>query len=372
MMKNISILIVFVLVLFSCKDKHRDLPDGLYAEIETSKGTILAQLEYQKTPVTVANFVTLAEGKNKFVRADLKGRPFFDGLKWHRVIQDFMIQGGDPDGTGSGDTGYKFKDEITELRHDKEGILSMANSGPATNSSQFFITHGPTPWLDGLHTVFGHVVEGMESVNTIVQGDVIKSVSIIRKGEGAKKFDAVKIFDNYFAQAAQSLVEQEAKTAEHARLYNEKYKAIADAKKAELDELHKKAKKTTSGLQYAFINLGNGKKPAPGTLVFAHYSGYFESGELFDSSEKAVAEQYGVYNQIRDEQGGYRPIRIEYGKKIGMIPGFIEGLEKMAYGDKAVFFIPSYLGYGDQGAANVVPPGADLIFEVELLEPEKQ
>ncbi len=368
-MKKSSLLLVLVAVLFSCKDKHRDLPDGLYAEIETSKGTILAQLEYQKTPVTVANFVTLAEGKNKFVRAEQKGRPFFDGLKWHRVIKDFMIQGGDPDGNGAGDTGYKFKDEITDLRHDKGGILSMANSGPATNSSQFFITHLATPWLDGLHTVFGHVVDGMETVNSIEQGDVIKSVSIIRKGEGAKKFDAIKVFDNYFAQAAQSLVEQEAKAAERNRLYNEKYKAIADAKKTELDELRKKAKKTTSGLQYAIIKNGSGKKPASGTLVFAHYSGYFESGQLFDSSEKSVAEQFGVYDQIREEQGGYHPIRIEYGKKIGMIPGFIEGLEKMAYGDRAVFFIPSYLAYGDQGAANVVPPGANLIFEVELMEP---
>lgn len=367
-MKKFSLLLVLATVLFSCKDPHADLPDGLYAEIETSKGTILAQLEYQKTPVTVANFVTLAEGKNKFVRHDLKGKPFYDGLVWHRVIKDFMIQGGDPDGNGAGDTGYKFKDEITELRHDKGGILSMANSGPSTNSSQFFITHVATPWLDGLHTVFGQVVQGMETVNSINQGDLIKSVSIIRKGEGAKKFDAVKVFDNYFAKAAESLVEQEAKSAERARLYDEKYKSIADAKKMELDDVRTKATKTASGLEYVIVNRGTGKKPVTGTFVFAHYSGYFETGALFDSSEKAVAEKYGMYNEIREQQGGYRPLRVEYGKKVGMIPGFIEGLEKMGYGDKAVFFIPSYLAYGDQGAANVIPPGANLIFEIELLQ----
>ena len=172
--------------------------DGIYADIETSKGKITVQLEYKKTPITVANFIALAEGTNPYVKADLKGKPFYNGLKFHRVIKDFMIQGGDPLGNGSGDPGYKFKDEFTDLVHDKGGILSMANSGPGTNGSQFFITHKDTPWLNGKHTIFGHSVSGMEVINAIVQDDVIKSITIVRKGADANKFDAVKVFSSYY------------------------------------------------------------------------------------------------------------------------------------------------------------------------------
>ncbi|HEX8562230.1 MAG TPA: peptidylprolyl isomerase [Flavobacterium sp.] len=367
-MKKVLILLAIVSI-FSCKDEHSDLPDGLYAEMETNKGTILLELEYEKTPVTVANFVTLAEGKNKFVREELRGKPFFDGLKWHRVIPNFMIQGGDPDGTGAGDTGYKFNDELTNLHHDSGGVLSMANSGPDTNSSQFFITHVATPWLDGLHTVFGRVVgNGMETVNKIVQGDIIKSVEIVRKGEGAKKFDAVKVFDNYFAQAAESLMHQAATESENKRLYEQKYKAVLEGKATELDQLKTSAKKTSTGLQFAITKKGTGKKPTPGTVVNIHYSGFLENGELFDSSVEPVAKAFGKYEQARADAGGYRPIQVEYGVRAGMIPGFIEGIGQLSYGDKAVFFIPSYLAYGEQGAGNVIPPNTNIIFEVELLE----
>lgn len=368
-MKHLSLLLLLFVAFTSCKDQHADLPDGLYAEIETNKGSILLQLEYQKAPVTVANFVTLAEGDNKFVREELKGRPFFDGLTWHRVEPGFVIQGGDPDGTGAGDTGYKFKDEITNLRHDKAGTLSMANSGPGTNSSQFFITQAETPWLDGLHTVFGYVIgDGMQTVNKIAVGDAINSVTIIRKGESAKKFDAVKVFDNYFAGAAEDLIKEDAKNAESQRVFDQKYQAVADAKKAELETLKSSAAKSATGLQFKMIAKGSGKKPAAGTTVYIHYSGYLESGELFDSSVEAVAKTYGTYDPTRADAGGYRPIRFEYGQKTGLIPGFIEGIEKMGYGDKAVLFIPSYLGYGQQGAGGVIPPNANIIFEVELLE----
>ncbi len=206
MKKSILFLLLVITTLTSCKEDNSNLPDGLYAKIETNKGTIILTLDYKKAPITVANFVTLAEGKNDFVTNEhLKGRPFFDGLRFHRVIKDFMIQTGDPLGTGSGDGGYKFKDEFSDLRFENGGVLAMANNGPGTNSSQFFITHVPTPWLDGKHTIFGHVVEnGMEVVNRVEQSDFIKSVTIIRNGEAAKKFNAIKVFYDYFSIEAEN------------------------------------------------------------------------------------------------------------------------------------------------------------------------
>ena len=173
---------------------NTQLNDGLYAQMDTSKGTIILQLEYEKTPITVANFVGLVEGTKPYSTdggepEDRDGRPYYDGLVFHRVIPDFMIQGGCPDGIGSGGPGYKFDDEIDDaLQHDGPGILSMANSGPGTNGSQFFITHVATPWLDGKHTIFGRVIEGQDIVDTIEQGDVINTVKIVRQGEAAGAF----------------------------------------------------------------------------------------------------------------------------------------------------------------------------------------
>lgn len=186
-----GLLILMVTISCTAQDK---LADGLYAKINTSKGSILIKLEMEKTPLTVANFVGLAEGKIKNNKKP-NGTPFYDGLKFHRVIANFMIQGGDPTGTGGGDIGYSFKDEFNaNLKHDRAGTLSMANRGPATNSSQFFITHQPTPHLDGRHTVFGYVIEGQGTVDLIAQNDIIKSVEIIRKGAAAKAFNAQAVF----------------------------------------------------------------------------------------------------------------------------------------------------------------------------------
>ena len=328
--------------------------EGIFATISTNKGDIVLELEYKKTPVTVANFIALAEGKNTFVTNEkLKGKPFFDGLKFHRVIKDFMIQGGDPSGNGSGGPGYAFKDEITDLKHNKPGILSMANSGPTTNGSQFFITHKETPWLDGKHTVFGHVTEGMNVVNSIAANDVITKVTIVRKGVLAKKFDAPKVFSDYFNNKSED---------------QKKVASVITAKKAYLATTKATATTTPSGLAYKITQKGTGVKPANGTTFYFHYAGYFEDGTLFDSSYEDVCKSYGKYDANRAAQNGYQAFPFEAGKKDGMIPGFIEGLENMSFGDKAVVFIPSNLAYGETGAGSVIPPNTTLVFELEMLE----
>lgn len=367
-------LALFSLCLTSCKDEYKDLKDGLYAEIETSKGTILCELDYQKVPVMVANFVTLAEGKNQFCADEQKGKPFFDGLSFHRVIsktngdaEDFMIQTGDPLGNGSGDAGYKCKDEITDLRHDKPGILSMANSGPDTNSSQFFITLVPTPWLDGKHSVFGCVVndEGLAVANSIVKNDIIKTVTIIRKGEAVKKFDAVKVFNDYFKAEAERQKKQAVMDAQMKKEYDAKYKGVKDQKVVFFNKLRESATKTPSGFKFKILQESNGDKPKNGETVSIEYSGFLEDGTLFDTSDPAVAKQFGVFDERREMEHGYSALPYVMGSN-RMIPGFVEGLSKLKIGEKAIFFIPFNLGYGEQGAGNVIPPNANLIFEVEV------
>jgi peptidyl-prolyl cis-trans isomerase A (cyclophilin A) len=327
--------------------------EGIFATISTTKGDIVLTLEYVKAPLTVANFISLAEGKNPNLKVDrLKGKPFYDGLKFHRVINDFMIQGGDPDGNGTGGPGYAFKDEfVPELIFDKGGILAMANSGPATNGSQFFITHKETPWLNGKHTIFGHVISGMDNVNKIVQDDLMTKIIITRKGAAAKKFDAIKVI-------AEEAKKEEARKAEALKVITEK-KAYFVGKKTE-------AATTESGLQYVITQKGTGVKPAHGSTIYFHYSGYFEDGNLFDSSVAEVAKIYGKYDARRDAQKGYQSFPFVAGKKDGMIPGFLEALSLMSIGDKGLFFLPSKLAYGENGAGGVIPPNATLIFEIEI------
>lgn len=366
MKKQILLLLLLAASLYSCKEEKNNLPDGLYAQIETNKGTIIAQLDYEKAPVTIANFVTLAEGKNEFItNENLKNKPFYNGLKFHRVIKEFMIQTGDPLGTGSGDTGYKFKDEISDLKFDKGGVLAMANNGPATNSSQFFITHLETPWLEGKHTIFGQVVEkGMDVVNKIEQDDFIKTIIIIRNGGGAKKFDAVKTFQDYFEVESEN---QKNKLAIE-RAANAKYQGVFDQKVAYFAAMKAKSTTTPTGLQYVITKKAGGKKPSAGTNVFVHYAGFLENGSLFDSSIVDILKTFGKLDESRAAQGGYQPLPFQIGKKDGLIPGFIEGIEQLSFGDKAVIFIPSKLGYGAGGAGAVIPPNANIIFEIELLE----
>jgi peptidylprolyl isomerase len=373
MKKSFLFALAIIVSFYSCKEENNNLPDGLYAKIETNKGEIIVQLEYEKTPITVANFVTLAEGNNEFVtNENIKNRPFYDGLKFHRVIENFMIQGGDPLGTGSGDAGYKFKDEITDARFDKAGVLAMANNGPATNSSQFFITHLETPWLDGKHTIFGQVVgNGMEAVNKILQDDYMSKITIIRNGDAAKKFDAKKIFHNYFIAEAEKQKKQAAIDAENKRIFNEKYKSVIDAKVKLFASLKAKATTTKTGLQFVITKKSGGAKPKSGTGIFIDYTGFLEDGTLFDSSIESVCKTFGTFDPNRAAQKGYQPIPFQAGRKDGMIPGFIEGIEQLSYGDKAVLFIPSKLGYGAAGAGGVIPPNANLIFEIELMKPNK-
>ena len=308
------------------------MQDGLYAKFNTSKGEILVNLEFEKTPGTVGNFVALAEG-NLENSAKPQGTPYYDGLKFHRVIPDFMIQGGCPQGTGTGNPGYKFDDEIhPDLKHDASGKLSMANAGPGTNGSQFFITHIATDWLDGKHTVFGNVVEGQDIVDTVEQGDTIDSLEIIKVGDAAEKFNAVEAF----------------RTFEGAR--EKRVTAEREAKKAELDKLAKGFEETASGLRYQIIQKGSGKKAEKGNTVSVHYKGQLADGTVFDSSYKRNA-----------------PLDFQVG--VGqVIAGWDEGICLLNVGDKARLVIPSDLGYGSAGAGGVIPADATLVFDVELMD----
>ncbi|HJR99705.1 MAG TPA: peptidylprolyl isomerase [Flavobacterium sp.] len=348
--------------------------DGIFATINTNKGAIVLQLEFQKTPVTVANFISLAQGKNEFVtEKKLKGKPFYDGLKFHRVISDFMIQGGDPLGTGAGSPGYSFKDEfLADLKFDKGGILAMANSGPKTNGSQFFITHKETPWLNGKHTIFGHVVQGMDIVNSIAQDDVIKNIIITQKGSLAKKFKADKVFANYYNNKAEEERKEAEAKAEAERIQKEKMAALISQKVAYFNSQKATATTTPSGLVYKITQKGTGAKPAAGTKVFFHYAGYFEDGNLFDSSREEVAKEYNKYNEMRAMQGGYNPFPFEAGKKDGMIPGFVEAINLLSFGDKIIAYIPAKLAYGESGAGGVIPPNATLIFEMEIFDKQNE
>ena len=306
------------------------MKDGLYAKITTSRGDILLALTYDKTPGTVGNFVGLAEGK---LPENKTGKPFYDGLKFHRVIADFMIQGGCPLGTGTGDPGYKFDDEFhPNLKHSGPGVLSMANSGPDTNGSQFFITHVATPWLDNKHTVFGYVVEGQEVVDSVKQGDKIESVTIVKVGADAEAFDAVKAFKTFNEEGAKR---------------EEAQKAAAEA----LLQKHTEGMEITpSGLHYKIFHHGDGEKPKRGAHVSVHYTGMFLDGGVFDSSYQR--------NQ---------PIQFPLGEG-HVIAGWDEGIQLLKKGDKARFVIPSHLAYGSRGAGGVIPPNASLVFDVELVD----
>ena len=307
------------------------MQDGIYAKFNTSKGAITVKLTHDKTPGTVGNLVALAEG-NLENKVKPQGTPYYDGLKFHRVIPDFMIQGGCPLGTGTGDGGYKFDDEFhPDLTHNGPGVLSMANAGPGTNGTQFFITHVATPWLDNKHTVFGHVVEGQEVVDAIAQGDTLDTLEIIRVGAAAEAWNAVEAFRTFEGSREKRMAEARA------------------AQKEALDKVSAGFSETASGLRYQIIQKGSGVKAEKGQQVSVHYQGALIDGTVFDSSYK------------RKE-----PIEFQLG--IGqVISGWDEGLQLLHVGDKARFVIPSDLAYGCAGAGGVIPPDAILVFDVELV-----
>lgn len=352
-MKNILLALTVALSTLSCanaqKGKTADpkLEPGIYAKFETTKGNIIVKLEHEKTPMTVANFVGLAEGK--FTNGDKKfDKPYYNGLKFHRVIKDFMIQGGCPLGTGTGDPGYKFPDEIhPELKHSGPGILSMANSGPSTNGSQFFITHKETPWLDGKHTVFGHVIQGQDIVNAIVQDDVMTKVVILRIGKEAQKWDANKQFQEKYASWKKIEDEKKAKFDKIAKMTQEEYNVYL---MAEVKKKYPNAQQTASGLVYILENPGEATKPTQGSNLTVHYAGSFMDGTPFESSYKSGT-----------------PLNFQF-KVQPMIKGFEEGLQMLGKGGKGKFIIPYYQAYGPQGRPGGIPPYSDLVFDLEMVD----
>ena len=337
----IAVLSLFCWLAFAEKDnddgKECSMSNGLYAVIHTTKGNIKLLLEFEKTPLTTTSFVGLAEGKIKNIAKEL-GEPFYNGIVFHRVIADFMIQGGDPTGTGAGGPGYDFPDEIhSDLKHSGPGILSMANAGPGTNGSQFFITHTATPHLDGRHTVFGHVVEGQDVVNAIKQGDKIDSITIKRVGKKAKSFVAdQEHFDSLLNAHGE---------AQRQRV-GEANKKVMEEVRARFPNLVE----AESGYFYVVEKEGEGDTPKKGTRISAHYTGKLLDGTIFDSSVRR--------NQV---------FRFTVGAG-EVIPGWDLAFLSMKKGEKRTIVLPPELAYGSRGAGGIIPPNAWLIFEVELVD----
>ncbi|WP_372755547.1 peptidylprolyl isomerase [Mariniflexile sp.] len=361
-------IVVLLITFSSCKAQYPDLEDGIYAEFITNKGSMVAKLAFDKAPVTVANFVSLAEGTNTMVDKAYKDKKFYNGTIFHRVIDGFMIQGGDPLGTGEGSPGYKFMDEFhPDLKHDKPGILSMANSGPKTNGSQFFITEKPKPHLDNKHSVFGELILGLDvqdSISNVKTGEgnkpivdvVIKELNIIRKGKAAREFNAPKIFINHFAEAEKIEKEKIAKA-----------EALLQATKDRFKAQEAEAVTLPSGLKYTVTEKGTGEKLKVTSKALANYTLYFEDGRLLDTSKLETAELHNMVNEYRKEANQYQPIVCDISPDAQMIAGFKEGLQQLHVGDKATLFIPYHLAYGETGNRGI-PPKTNLIFEVEILE----
>jgi cyclophilin family peptidyl-prolyl cis-trans isomerase len=394
-MKMKPIKLVFTICAFtlmfvatSCNDDGRypDLKDGIYAEIVTNIDTMVAKLYYIKAPVTVANFVALAEGVHPMVKEEFKGKKFYNGLIFHRVMDQFMIQGGDPEGSGRGGPGYVFEDEFDKtLRHDRPGILSMANGGPNGNGSQFFITEVPTPWLDDRHSIFGELVIGLDVQDSIsnvsvepgsnkpIDSITIKEVNIIRKGFDARKYDAAKAWETELPRLKEKIKakqEEERKNAVEAkRLSEEKMNEAAAEILPTLKEYKSKATNLPSGLMEYVISKGTGSAVKQGDNVTVNYEGYFTDGKLFDSNRQEVEEKFGKFNQMKVDRGMYNPMPMVISPDAQMIAGFKEACASMKVGEKKYAYIPSHLAYGERGRG-MIQPNTDLIFLLEIVSIE--
>ena len=384
-MKKIYVVVLVVIgTMFSCNDKYPDLEDGIYAEFITSEGVMVTELYYDDAPATVANFVALAEGTHPGVDSIYAGKPFYNGLKFHRILKDFMIQGGDPLGTGSGNPGYRFHDELSpDRRHDTIGMLSMANAGYRTNGSQFFILNSVRSYLDGYdangnlkdcenpqvycHTIWGKLIIGydvLEKISSVpvtgprkstpVDPVLINEVNIIRKGGAAKSFNAPQVFE---AEVAEEEKRQE--EVEKAKLaVTEGIKTHYETQKADVETL-------PTGLQIHWQNRGQGQKLKIGDNVLVDYAVYFPSGELLDTSMESAAKASNKLDAARAQAGAYQPYPMQNSPDAALITGVKDALKIMRVGDKATLFIPYHLAYGERGRRGI-PPKTDLIFEMEV------
>ncbi|WP_298520342.1 peptidylprolyl isomerase [uncultured Kordia sp.] len=400
---TITVFIVIMTLGFtSCtKAQKTELDDGIYAEIKTNKGVMLAKLFYQKVPVTVANFVALAEGTHPKLSEELKGKPYYNGITFHRVMDKFMIQGGDPTGTGSGNPGYRFGSEFDkDLKHDKPGVLSMANSGgTGTNGSQFFITEVPYPSLDPVdlnggpkpcnrprvscHSVFGQLIKGIEVQDSIsnvavdpnskkpYEDVIMNEVNIIRVGADAKAFDAVKIFTEDESKLP-AKYQQFAKDTQDA--YEAKAKAQAQGAIAKFKEENKDLgelyESPTGMVMVTTEPSASGVKPTSSDTVMINCAGYLENGKLFYTNIKSVAETGGIFSEAAEAQGAYNPFPSIYNTSARLVPAFREAVLRMKVGEKAKVLVPSYLGYGSR-ANGPIPANSNLIFDVEIVEIQK-
>ncbi len=313
----------------------QELTDGLYARLVTNRGEILVDLAYRRAPLTVTNFVGLAEGRLNSSRG--AGTRFYDGLTFHRVVEDFVIQGGDPVANGTGGPGYKFPDEFhPQLRHDRAGTLSMANSGPHSNGSQFFITLAEAPWLDDRHSVFGYVVAGQDVVESIQQGDRIEAVEIVRRGEGALRFhpgqrDFDRLVEEVRSRAAEA---QAAERREAVRLIAERWP---------------EAVSTESGIFYVIQRAGEGAVIDEGSAVTLHYDAYLlDSDQPFESTRTID------------------PVIVTAGEG-RLLPGWEESLLTMRPLERRTIILPPELAFGSGGAGAKVPPDAFVVFDIEII-----
>jgi len=334
------------------------MADGLYADFNTSKGRFSVLLDYKKTPMTVANFVGLAEGT--LTNASYPpGTPFFKESIWHRVVKGHVIQGGepaivkDPANTEVNSVGYEIPNEISDLSHNKAGMIGMANSGPNTNTCEYYITLGDRSYLDGNYTLFGEVVDGMDVVNKIVQGDTTHSITIVRAGQDAENFTVNDVTFKILLDRQWKKVnyEKELKKQQTEKFITDNYRGLMTL---------------PDGLRYKVLTQGNGNKPVEGSVMSLQYTGKLVSGLTFVSTAMDGKPDAGT-----------KPSEFKHTLGMdGLVKGLNEALQDMKEGEKRVLIIPPDLAYGVNSGFYgkdikgqkrfVISPGETLILEVTL------